>query len=118
MSVLDFYRPEADQFYWGQYLGKKDDAKYNEASPKSFKYSIVTPKSKQYSQFMQNYGLPDCSMVIKTTWDLGFDVDGVIIDTEGAKHIIRSVGTNTEEEEAQVNVLLKSANKTYILGLT
>ena len=118
MSVLDFYRPESNQFYWGKYLGVKDDAKYNEASPKSFKYEIVTPKTKNYAQFMQNYVLASCNMVIKTTWNLGFKEQGVIIDNEGKRHLINSVGENTEEEEAQVNVLLKDANKTYILGLS
>lgn len=118
MSVLDTYQSEANQFYWGQYLGRKDKAEFNQMPPRQFRYEIVSPKDKRYLQLVQNLISHDGSIVIKTTWDLGFENQGVVMDADGDRHLISNMQFLIEEEEAQVNAIIKNAHKTYYMELT
>ena len=118
MSVLDWYKSEANQFYWGKYLGKKADNGYNQDSPKQFRYEIISPKDKRYIQIVQNLITHDASMIIKTTWNLGFVNQGVIIDSDNQKHLITNIRELIEEEESQVNALIRDSHKTYYLELS
>ena len=118
MSVLDSYIPEANQFYWGEYLGKNSNAKYNEAKPKRFRYEILSPKERRYLQVVQNLIVADASIVIKTTWDIGFENQGVVVLQDGMKCLITNSKELVEEQEAQVNMLVKNAPKTIYMELT
>jgi len=119
MSVLGIYIPEANQFYWGKYLGKLDgNGKYNQAKPKQFKYEIVSPKDKRYLHIVQNLITADDSIVIQTTWDIGFENQGTVVLQDGKKLLITNMKELTEEHDAQVNALLKDAQKTIYMELT
>ena len=119
MSVLGIYTPEANQFYWGKYYGKQDsNGKYNQAKPKQFKYEIIDPKNYRYLHVVQNLITADCSVVIKTTWDIGFENQGTIELQDGSRILINNLKELVEEQEAQVNALLKKAPKTIYMELT
>ena len=118
MSVLGIYRPESNQFFWGKYYGKKSNGQYNQAKPKQFRYELVDPKNKRYLHIVQNLITADCSTIIKSTWDVPFENQGVVELQDGTKLLINNMKELIEEQEAQVNALLKEAPKTYYMELT
>ena len=60
----------------------------------------------------------DDSIVIQTTWDVGFENQGTIVLQDGQKLLISNMKELTEEHDAQVNALLKKAQKTIYMELT
>ena len=118
MSVLDSYIPEENQFYWGKYYGKKLNNQFNQAKPKQFRYEILNPKDKRYYQLVQNLITHDDSIVIKTTWDLKFENQGMIELEDGERMLITNQKDMIEDFEAQVNMLVKIHHKTTYMELT
>lgn len=118
MSVLGSYIPESNQFYWGLYLGKKDKNQFNQAKPKQFRYEILNPKDYRYYHIVQNLITADCSVVIKTTWDVKFENQGIVQLADGSRLLINNMKDLTEDFEAQVNVLVKMQHKSTYLELT
>ena len=118
MSVLGIYIPEENQFYWGKYLGKNENGKYNQAKPKQFRYEIINPKDKRYLHIVQNLITADDSIIIQTTWDIGFENQGTIVLQDGEKLLISNMKIKQEEHDAQVNALVKDAQKTIYMELT
>lgn len=117
MSVLDTYVPEANQFYFGKYLGKKLNNDFIE-KPKEFRYEIVNPKDKRYYHLVQNLITSDHSIVIKTSWNLDFKPQATIMLADGEKMLITNMKDYEEDYEPQANMLLKDAHKVIYMELT
>ncbi len=118
MSILDTYIPESNQFYWGAYYGKMPNAQFDKSKAKQFRYEILNPKDRRYLHIVQNLITADEAIVIKTTWDIGFENQGRVVLQDGSTYLISNVRELTEEHEAQVNMLVKNAPKTIYMELT
>ena len=116
MSVLDTYIPESNQFYWGKYYGKNNQ--FNQQKPKQFRYEILNPKDKRYFQLVQNLITHDNSIVIKTTWNVNIENQGMVELQDGERVLVTNMKELTEEFEAQVNAIVKMQHKAIYMELT
>jgi hypothetical protein len=103
-----------NQFYVGYYFGKGQPVV--QGAGLYFKYEQLTDKELKYHQLVSNLIATDGGVVIRTSWNMNFQVQGKILLQDGSVHLISRVQEQTAINP-QVNAIVKNTNKLYYLEL-
>lgn len=85
---------------------------------RTFRFEQVSEREKQYSQPIQNLIAAGGSIVIRTAWKIGFEVQKHV-ELRGKHYVIESVTCQDMDINPQVRGLLKyNPNRQYVLALS
>lgn len=102
-----------NQFEWATYYPVKDDRNMS----RQFKFEQVSEREQQYSQPIQNLITAQGSIVIRTSWSIGFEMQHDVV-LRGKRYIITNLTSVSLDISPQVRGLLKrNPNEQYILEL-
>lgn len=116
MGILGALATQGNQFYVGHYFAKNRPIQQGQGM--YFKYEQVNDKSTRYHQLVQNLITSDSSIVIRTSWNMGFEVQGKVELADGTICIINNIQEQQSVINPQANAIVKNAQKLYYLELT
>ena len=103
MDILDFYGHDRKEEYLSGYY-RKDEG----AEPIYFEYGIASEERKEYNVEMDRVYADNLSLTIKTTWNVGFEINGYVETQDGKEWQVSTVSTIVTERNKQVTRLLRS----------
>lgn len=104
---------EGKQYYEGTYYKKKTDRQGS-----SFRYEWLINQKKSYGQAVNNLIATQGRYTIKTNWDMGFEVNGFIVDKNGKKYIISEIEKMEQSINPQVMFWFNSnIDTSFVLSL-
>ena len=110
MDILDFIENKDGYFFKGYYR------KFKDSEPQFFTYKIITNASEKFDALINNLMQVSTSMVIQTTFNIDFAVNGYISTQEGELYLIENFQKDTKNNRA-LTFFKKSARTEYTLAL-
>lgn len=110
MNILDLIKNKDGYFYKAHYR------RYKDSPPQYFTFKEVTYPSERYGSIITNLMTVENSMVISTTWNCGFVVNGFISTQDGSLWQIKDVQKDCKNSRS--TILLRDGTKCeFIIGL-
>ena len=100
------FQSHSQEFRYGKYLGIKNGL---EQETKMFKYEILTDKDYQYSSVARNLITTKESIGIRTSYQLGWKINGIVELQDGCLYLIRSIKSTMDWNAPQVNSIVKNS---------
>lgn len=110
MDYLDFMKPRTEEVYTGSYRPKPKD------SPRYFEYSVVNYQSRSYSEIINNIIATKEGVVIKTSWDCGWSVNGFVYTQDGSQYAIADIQTDMKNDEV-ARLLVNNPMRELVIAL-
>lgn len=102
MDILDFYAHDRREEYANGYYRENE-----KAEELYFEYSITGADTEEYN-VISNLEAPRSVMTIRTTWNLGYKINGFVETQDGSAWQINAIRTIPNERNKQSVRLLRS----------
>lgn len=86
MDFLDLAKPKIEYYKSGSYREFDDNS-----APQYFEYADVNTDNRQFGNVVRNITTSDRQISIRTVWDCGWRVNGIVITQDGAKWSITAI---------------------------
>lgn len=103
MDILDFYSHDRKEEYLTGYYMKDETSE-----PIYFEYGIVNDGHKEYGNVIDRLNADSSNLTIKSTWDVGYEINGYIKTQDGDVWQISAINQILTERNKNVMRLLRS----------